>query len=216
MATLTPAQLVAAAGLVVAVAGLAIRGRATCRRPAPVDHSPGKGNLSLGVLYAFTLGMAPWTKESTRIHALAYLRGVGFHLGIFAGLLVLAAWPWWSSLSPGLRIALSGVLGAGAVLGAAGSVMRVAEHHLRALSTIDDHVSIWLVTGFLACTAIAVWQPRFAPAMFVSAGVMFAYIPLGKIRHCLYFFFARRSFGRFVGHRGVLPHGAALAARSIR
>jgi hypothetical protein len=94
--------------------------------------------------------------------------------------------------------------------------MRFAEPHLRTLSTTDDHVSIWLVTGFLACTAIAVWQPQFAAAMFLSAGVMFAYIPLGKIRHCLYFFFARRSFGRFVGHRGVLPHGAPLGARSIR
>ncbi len=206
MSLLLIAQLTALAGLVVAVAGLAARWREITRRPAPLDRAPAKGDPARGVLYAFTLGMAPWSKESTRIHALPYLRGVGFHLAVFVGLVALAARPAWTMLTPAIRDAVALVLVVGAVLAAAGSVMRLREPNLRALSNPDDHLSIWLVAAFLALTALAVWSARFVVPMYLSAGLLFAYIPLGKIRHCLYFFFARRSFGRFAGRRGVLPH----------
>jgi hypothetical protein len=205
----TFAHLVALSGLAVAVVGLIARWREMRRRAAPVDRAPARGDPARGVLYAFTLGMAPWTKESTRIHALAYLRGVGFHVGIVAGLLALLARPVWPALPPWLRIAAAVGLGLGALLGAAGSVMRLREPHLRALSTADDHLSIWLVTIFLGATAAALWRPRFVAPMYLAAGVMLAYIPFGKIRHCMYFFFAKGAFGRFAGRRGVLPHDAA-------
>jgi hypothetical protein len=202
-------RLVALSGLVIGVAGLIARWRETSGRAAPVDRAPARGDPARGVRYAFTLGMAPWTKESTRMHALAYLRGVGFHLGIFAALLALLARPLWFVLPPWLRGAAAIGLALGALLGAAGSAMRLREPHLRALSTLDDHVSIWLVTIFLAAVAAAVWQPRFAAPMYLAAGVMLAYLPFGKIRHCMYFFVAKGAFGRFAGRRGVLPHGAA-------
>jgi hypothetical protein len=204
----TFAHLVALSGLAVAVVGLIARWREMRRRAAPVDRAPARGDPARGVRYAFTLGMAPWTKESTRIHALAYLRGVGFHLGIFAALLALLARPLWLGLPPWLRGAAAIGLALGALLGAAGSAMRLREPHLRALSTLDDHLSIWLVTIFLGAVAAAVWQARFAAPMYLAAGVMLAYIPFGKIRHCMYFFVAKRYFGRFAGRRGVLPHGA--------
>jgi len=35
--------------------------------------------------------------------------------------------------------------------------------------------------------------------------VMFLYIPVGKIRHCFFFFYSRILFGLFYGRRGVLP-----------
>lgn len=216
MSTLLIAQFVALAGLTVAAVGLALRRGETAGRPAPVDRAPARGDPVRGMLYAFTLGMAPWTKESTRIHAAAYLRGVGFHVAIFAGLIVAAVMPFWAAIPPAVRGVAAVLLGIGALLGVAGSIMRLREPHLRALSTADDHVSIWLVTIFLAFAALAVWQARFAPLMYVTAGVMLAYIPLGKIRHCMYFFFARGSFGRFAGRRGVLPHITPAAARSVR
>ncbi|MDR7418309.1 MAG: hypothetical protein QN178_05305 [Armatimonadota bacterium] len=192
-------------GLTVAVVGLTARWRETRRRAAPVDRAPAKGDPARGVRYAFTVGMAPWTKESTRLHALAYLRGVGFHLAIFAGAAVLLGRPVWPMLPPWLRAAAAGALGLGALLGAAGSVMRLREPHLRALSTVDDHVSIWLVTASLAMTGLALWEAQFIVPMYVAAALMLAYIPLGKIRHCLYFFLAKGYFGRFGGRRGVLP-----------
>lgn len=216
MSTLLIAQFVALAGLMVAVVGLAMRWEETAGRPVPVDRAPVRGDPARGMLYAFTLGMAPWTKESTRIHAAAYLRGVGFHVAIFAGLIVTAGMPFWAAIPSAVRGVAAVVLGIGALLGVAGSVMRLREPHLRALSTADDHVSIWLVTAFLVAAVLALWQARFAPLLYLSAGAMLAYIPLGKIRHCMYFFFTKGSFGRFAGRRGVLPHSTPVAGRSVR
>jgi nitrate reductase gamma subunit len=216
MSTLSIAQGVALAGLGVAAVGLALRWRETVRRPAPVDRAPPRGDPTRGLLYAFTLGMAPWTKESTRLHAAAYLRGVGFHLAIFAGLAVAVAMPLWPALPPFVRGIGLAVLGFGALLGLAGMLMRLRDPHLRALSTPDDHAAVLLVTAFLVGAALALWQMRFAPLMYLSAGLMLAYIPLGKIRHCLYFFLARGYYGRFVGRRGVLPHQIPAVERSVR
>jgi hypothetical protein len=42
--------------------------------------------------------------------------------------------------------------------------------------------------------------------MYIISAITFVYVPLGKIRHCLYFFFSRIFFGKFFGRRGVLPH----------
>lgn len=216
MSTLLITQLVALVGLTVAAVGLAQRWREITGRPAPADQAPARGDPVRGMLYAFTLGMAPWTKESTRIHAGAYLRGVGFHVAIFGGLIVAAVMPFWTAIPPAVRGGAAVTLGVGALLGAAGSIMRLREPHLRALSTADDHISIWLVTIFLTAAALALWQARFAPLMYLIAGVTLAYIPLGKIRHCIYFFFARGYFGRFAGRRGVLPHVKPVAERSVR
>jgi hypothetical protein len=216
VSALQAAQLSALAGLIAGVVGLLGRWDDLRRRPCPVDRSPARGSPARGVLYAFTLGMAPWSKESTRIHAAAYLRGVGFHIAVFVALAALAARPAWFVLGPTGRVVLAALLGAGAALAAMGSVMRVREPNLRALSNLDDHVSIWLVTAFLALTGLALWDARFTVPMYVAAGVLFAYIPLGKIRHCLYFFFGRRFFGRFAGRRGVLPHPAPGFAAGVR
>jgi hypothetical protein len=216
MSSLLIAQLAALAGLTVSAAGLAARWREMAWRPAPVDRAPAKGDPARGVLYAFTLGMAPWAKECTRIHAMAYLRGIGFHLAIFVGLVALATRSAWPMLTPMIRDAVAVLLAVGAVLAAAGSAMRLREPNLRALSNPDDHLSIWLVAAFLALTALALWNARFVVPMYLAAGLLFAYIPLGKIRHCLYFFFARRSFGRFAGRRGVLPHPTATFPEGAR
>ena len=79
-------QSLAGAALVFSVAAFAWRLRAFRGLARPADRAVPKGRPGLGVLYAYTLGMAPWAKESTRRHLLAYLRGVAFHLGIFLGL----------------------------------------------------------------------------------------------------------------------------------
>ncbi len=209
------AQLLAVLGLATAVVGIGLRWRGLRLRPVPIDRTPAKGDPRRGVAYAFTLGMAPWAKESTRRHAASYLRGVGFHLAVFLGLAAVAVSPWWSAAPGQVRVGVGLLLATGALLGAAGSLMRLVETHLRAVSTLDDHFAVALVTVFLAVTATALWNAAFAVPMYLVTALMLAYIPLGKIRHCLYFFFSRVFFGRFVGRRGVLPHPAPLEARGL-
>jgi len=203
-------QLLTLAGLAAGLFGIYIRYTETKRRALPTDKSPIKGNLSHGITYAFTVGMMPWAKEATRIHTIAYLRGIGFHVGIFAAVTTVLLSPFWGYLPPLLSGLLVWVLAIGAVLGAAGGVMRIGEHNLRGLSLPDDHFAVWLTTLFIALAGLALMNEAFLIPMYIESGVTFIYIPLGKIRHCLYFFFSRYFFGKFFGRRAVFPHPEAM------
>ncbi len=196
--------MIALLALVFSVGLFASRWVQMQRLPFAADRSAAKDSPGRGVLYAFTLGMAPWSKESTRIHAVAYMRGIAFHVGIFAGLAALLASPWLDLLPAGVRILFAVVAGLGAVFGAMGGIMRLVEPHLRAISTPDDHVAVWLVSLFLLAMSMALFSTFFRPFMFVAAAVMLVYAPLGKIRHCIYFFFGRLFYGLHVGRRGIL------------
>jgi len=200
-------QLLALAGLVAGLYGIYLRYTETKRRAIPTDKSPIKGNISHGITYAFTKGMLPWAKESTRIHMIAYLRGIGFHVGIFTAIGAVIISPLWGYLPPLFLLILSWVLILCAFLGAAGGIMRIAERNLRGLSLPDDHFAVWLTTLFITATGLAVLSEAFVIPMYVIAALTFVYVPLGKIRHCLYFFFSRLFFGKFFGRRAVFPHG---------
>lgn len=206
MAVTSITLLLAGSGLMLSVLGFATRLRAFARLARPVDRSTPKGDARLGMLYAFTLGMAPWAKESTRRHRLAYLRGVGFHLGIFAGLGVLLVSPWIAQLPLGLRQLLAILAAGGALLGWVGFLARFIEPNLKTLSTPDDYAAVFLVSLFLATASLMLFVPRFSPLFWAVSAVMLVYAPLSKIRHCIYFAYSRLFFGKFVGRRGVLPH----------
>jgi hypothetical protein len=154
--------------------------------------------------------MMPWAKESTRIHMIAYLRGIGFHIGIFTAIGALLISPFWGLLPSVLSTLLIIVLGVGSLLGAAGGVMRIAEHNLRGLSIPDDHFAVWLVTVWMAAAALSVGNEAFLVTFYILSTVTLAHVPLGKIRHCLYFFFSRTFFGKFFGRRAVFPHPEAI------
>jgi hypothetical protein len=161
------------------------------------------------VLFAFTLGMAPWEKESTRIHWIAYLRGIFFHVGIFLAFGVLLASPW-LSLLPGWVIWFAAALtGIGALFGFAGIFMRLAGPNERKLSLPDDYASVFLTSLFAMLAAATLIWSNLLPAFYGIAGVMMAYIPISKIRHCVYFFYSKFFFGFGFGRRGVIgqPNG---------
>ena len=203
-------QLLAFAGLIIGLFGIYLRYAETKRRALPADNSPLKGDIPSGIRYAFTTGMMPWAKESTRIHMIAYLRGIGFHIGIFAAIGALIISPWWKSLPPFVSWTLFWVLIIGAVLGAAGGIMRLTERNLRGLSLPDDHFAVWLTALFIEITALAILNEGFMIPMYIISAVTFVYIPFGKIRHCLYFFFSRIFFGNFFGRRAVFPHHSVV------
>ncbi len=210
---LTGALALAAA--VFSVSIFAARWTQTQRLPFAKERAIPKDSPWKGVLYAFTLGMAPWAKESTRRHMIAYLRGIAFHIGIFAGLAALLASPWFSAIPSILRIAFAIVTAVGALMGIAGGIMRIVEQHLRSISTPDDHAAVWLVTFFLAAMTAALLWTEFTPAMWILSAVMLAYAPLGKIRHCIYFYFGRLFYGFHIGRRGVV-RGLIAHASPVR
>ncbi len=191
--------------LVFSVGVFALRWQKMTRLPyLKSDKSNPKDSALTGILYAFTLGMMPWAKESTRIHMLAYLRGIAFHVGIFAGLAALVASPWLDAIPFAIRALFAALTAFGAMMGAAGGVMRVIEHNLRGISTRDDHAAVWLVSLWLAATAIALIASAFLPVLYVVGAAMLVYAPISKIRHCIYFYFARLFYGLHIGRRGVV------------
>jgi len=200
--TLSGALALLALGL--SAIGMWARLRLLFARPLKPDRSVPKGSRARGILYAFTLGMAPWEKESTRRHWFAYMRGVVYHMGVFAAFPVLLASPWLRQIPEPIRIGFLALTGLGTLSGIAGLAMRWIEPNLRALSTPDDYASIVVVTAFVAAAMGAVWQVAMLPLFYVVASTMLVYLPFSKVRHCFYFFFSRFYFGAFFGHRGVL------------
>jgi hypothetical protein len=194
----------ALAALIFSVSVFGLRWRQMQKLPFAKDLSYPKDSALKGILYAFTLGMAPWAKESTRIHMIAYLRGIAFHIGIFAGLAALIASPWLDAIPDALRSLFAIIIGFGAVMGVIGGILRVAEKRLNAISTPDDHAAVWLVSLWLAAMTVALVWLAFVPAMWVFAAAMLVYAPLGKIRHCIYFYFTRLFYGIHIGRRGVV------------
>ncbi len=201
-------RIIALAGLGLGIVGILLRLGEIMRRPFKQDLARERGNVRRGILYAFTLGMAPWEKESTRLHWAAYIRGIVFHVGIFAaialclaGLLpqvrfeALPSWLWLPA------VALTGL---GALAGFAGIAMRRMEPNTRLLSLPDDYFSVFFTSSFIALACLALILPGALPYFLLVGGLLAVYAPWSKIRHCVYFFYSKFFFGLSFGRRGVI------------
>jgi hypothetical protein len=194
----------AVAGAAIFVVGVVFVLTSAQRRPYQAEIAPIKHSPAMGVLYAFTLGMAPWAKESARLHWVAYIRGIIIHAGIFVAAAFLIATPWLALIAWPLRMSLATLFALGAFLGLAGFWIRLEDHTMRLLSTPDDYFSLALVTLFLASAAVAAIGPDFLPLFWAVSGVTLAYAPFGKIKHFIFFFYERVFVGLFFGRRGTL------------
>ena len=197
-------RIIAIVGLAIGLLGILLKIKDIMNRPFKGDLARERGSVGRAVLFAFTLGMAPWEKESTRIHWIAYLRGIFFHIGIFMAFGLLLASPW-LSLIPKWIIWLAAVAtGLGAIFGFAGIFMRLNGPNERALSLPDDYFSVFLTSLFIMLAFVTLVWPVALPAFYVMTGLIGAYIPISKIRHCVYFFYSKFFFGMSFGRRGVI------------
>jgi len=197
-------RIIAISGLVLGLAGIAFRLNDIMNRPYRRDLSRAQDSRWRGVLYAFTLGMAPWEKESGRLHWVAYIRGVLFHVGVFMAFPVLFATPWLAAIPRWIIWIAVAITGLGAVTGFIGVAMRWADKNERALSVPDDYFSVALTAVFVTLAFLTLLAPAALPFFYIVTAVMMVYLPFSKIRHCVYFFYAKFFFGQGFGHRGVL------------
>jgi len=196
--------LIVLVGAIIFVVGVINILVSTQRRHYNSELAPRKGSPVRGVLWAFTLGMAPWAKESARIHWVAYIRGIVLHLSIFVGAVFLLVTPWLTLIPEWIHLSLAALFAAGAILGLAGFYMRISEKTLRILSTPDDYFSLALTTLFLASAAATAYNLKYLPAFWIISGIALSYAPLGKLRHFIYFVYTRIFLGSVFGRRSVL------------
>jgi hypothetical protein len=170
-------------------------------------YSIPRGNALRGVAYAFGRGMMPQAKESTRLHIFSYLAGMTYHLGIFCGFGILFFRVFsLHAPAPGQNI-LRVAVGLGLLSGVGLLFKRILMPKLRRLSQPDDFGANIIVDIFLASALAASLDARAVPLLLGYSIFLFLYIPVGKIRHCVFFFYSRFLFGFFFGRRGVLPPG---------
>jgi len=185
------------------LAGLAWRLQAFLALPYKPELAPPKGKVIPGLVYAFTMAMAPWSKESTRRHVLAYMRGILFHVGIFASLAFLPLSLFLSQLGA-LRLLLALLVGLGALSGWVGLGQRLADKQERALSVPDDFAAVTLVSLFLSTAFATLLADTWLAAFYVVSAFMLIYLPFSKIRHFIYFFFSRFFFALRFSRRGAI------------
>jgi len=176
------------------------------RRPARDIASNPKGELWRGTVNALITIVAPWKLASTRKHWTRYVEFAVFHLGVFANIalsFVLAYAP--GLLSVSVRRLVLVVLAASLVAGGLRLYRRANRPEMRVISSPDDYIALAMVLLFLLTGTMSLlgWGPG-TIAYFVIAGLFLVYEPFSKIRHYIYYPFARYFFGATFARRGVI------------
>jgi len=211
MSPFTVLKLGVAASVVFCVVVLTVlvtRTFAFGRRPTYADP---RGSSFAGIVYAFGLGMLPWEKESAAKHIWTYLGGMLYHLGILMAMLFLATVLLGVSLSTTFLQAVRIMLVISVVSGVALLIKRTLKPQMRSLSSDDDYLANILVDLLLLLALTATFAETVLVPFLVIAIIIFVYIPFGKLRHCVFFFYSRVLFGAFFGKRGVVPHPSKKA-----
>ena len=187
-----------------------LRFKAGKERQAPTGREG--TTVTRGVLYSWANIAMPWAMESTRTKPFLYGQFVIFHLGVVAAIglsFVIPYWPWILEVS-GVTLALQATIGAACLVGVLRIVRRTRDPYMRAISSPDDHFSLWLLTvwfffAFLAVpnsTTIGEWHLL---TYFILTAFFLVYVPFSKISHYLYYPFTRYYIGKTLGYRGVFP-----------
>jgi hypothetical protein len=188
---------------------LVIRTRSLGRRPL---YARPAGSASRGVWYAFTTGMLPSHKESAGRHLPTFITGIVYHLGILGGFALLLLLTVIENPSGAIMLTARLLLLAGLLAGLGLLVKRMVIGYMRKISVADDFVANLLVNLFLAGGMAVTFSAAMLGWWYGATVLLLLYLPLGKIRHCVFFFYARGEMGALFGRRGVFgaPAGRGL------
>jgi hypothetical protein len=175
------------------------------RLGSPKDYSLKTGKPNKAIAYSFTGAMNPLKKESAYLHLPTYTAGLLYHTGTFICLALYFLFLFNVSFSGSVQWIFIFVLAASSISGLGIFIKRIALKKLRHLSNPDDYISNLLVSLFQIFTLIALVKETYIPCYFLFAGLLFLYLPLGKLKHSIYFFAARYHLGFFYGWRGIWP-----------
>jgi len=189
-----------------------MRFKAGRERQAPTGS--GKANaVRKNYIYSWGNIAMPWAMESTRTKLLLYMQFAIFHLGVVAAIALLFTIAWGYGDSPlpkSLALLFRASIGAAFIIGVMRIIRRVSSRYIRAISSPDDHFSLWLLTIWFAFAYLAAPNDTMGgtwhlTAFFVMGSFFLVYVPFSKISHYLYYPFTRYYLGKTLGRRGVYP-----------
>jgi hypothetical protein len=173
------------------------------------DFSRSAGTPARGLVYNFTAAMLPSHKETVSLHPGKFAIGVTMHLGVIIALacvLLLLVWP-----ATGLRILTIGrpLLWVSLLAGLYLLGRRILSREMRAISVPDDFLAILASCGLLAFASLPRIDADHQTGFLFYSALLLIYLPLGKLRHAVFFFVARGDYGRRLGYRGTYPPAPA-------
>ena len=172
---------------------------------SPNEYSRQRGNVTAAVAYSFLGAMDPRKKESAYLHLPTYAAGLLFHGGTFISIVLFPFLFANVHIGNILQWSVAGFLTLAMGSGIGILLKRIAIGKIRSLSNPDDYLSNLLVTLFQLATLLMMVQEGFAAYYFISISLLLLYLPVGKLKHALYFFAARYHLGLFYGWRGIWP-----------
>jgi hypothetical protein len=185
------------------VSGFSMFFKVILRKGNP-DPAPSRGHIGSAIIYSFTKAMSPLKKESAFLHLPTYTAGMIYHTGTFLSFFFLVVFFFNIRLNAWIDHAFILIIFIAVVCGTGILIKRIVQLKLRSFSNPDDYFSNLLVTGFQIMTAMTVITNKHQ-LLFIYAAILFLYIPIGKLRHAIYFFTTRIQLGKFYGKRGVWP-----------
>jgi len=180
-------------------------------RQAPTGRGGVKPTGS--IIYSWGNIAMPWAMESSRQKLLIYMQFVIFHLGVTAAIALLftISFGYHSNPLPGWLATIFRIfIGAAFIIGMIRIIRRIGSKYMRAISSPDDHFSLWLLTlwfasGFLAAPNDVSGGDWHLVTFFYLGSFFLIYVPFSKISHYLYYPFTRYYLGKTLGRRGVYP-----------
>ena len=169
------------------------------------DHASPDAKTSSAVVYSFTKAMSPKKKETAFLHLPTYTAGIFYHLGTFLSVFLLVINFLSLEIPLLLKYIIIGFLVLTSISGLFILIKRMLNSVLKNLSNPDDFISNILVTVFQISTAGFLLLNIGIEYYFILATILFLYLPLGKLKHTVYFFAARYHLGVFYGRRGTWP-----------
>ncbi len=174
--------------------------------------TPGRTTPAKGIIYSWANIALPGAMESTRRKFLLYIQFVLFHMGVVFAISLTFVIPFAPEMLEvtAIQLLFRLFIGLAFLVGIVRIIRRLTDKYMRAISTPDDHFSLWLLTvwfltGFLAAPNTP--QKGELPYLifFYMTAFFLLYVPFSKISHYLYYPFTRYYFGKTMGHRGVYP-----------
>jgi nitrate reductase gamma subunit len=185
------------------------------------DKVKAKGSKVGGIVKSFAKGILiwpfiPWVKNTFNRNPVTYLAGGLFHLGLFVVLILGTAHMLvWKSLLgfgwPTLPLPIVDWFAAGAIVAMIALLInRIVNPVLRLLTGPAEWLN-WLVVFLPMVTGYIMTHHLFFPyemlfsLHMLAVDVLLIWIPLSRISHFMFYFFARAIHGADFGKRAVTP-----------